>query len=198
MRRLLRWLVRYLHQCGDAAMELSKLTFLQAWQARGRLAENQGRSLWITLSGIVAGAIVVVQLFGAQAIGGGRLEDDAGLREALLFAYKQGARPALVERRARELAALGIEEPRQAGHIVEYANALVQARGLAREGGVSYPSGDIVAAIADALMLGGSREDILWIVEKAGERRASVLSRYFVLMRRGERSGSAAAMAMRE
>lgn len=173
---------------------------LEAWQERGRAAGGRGRSVWVSLSGIAAAAIVIVQLFGAQAITDVVAEGtDAGVRETILLAKREGARPALLDRKMRELAALKVNDARRENLMTAYANALVRARDLAREAGMTYVSDEVIAATADALVAGGTREDVRWILEKAEKgRAASAMSRYYILIRRGERSSAAAAMALRE
>ena len=171
----------------------------EAWKKRGRNSGGKNQSLLITLSGITAAAIVVVQLFGAQTIGSSDMPTgDAALREGLIHTYRQGARPALVNRRIREMNVLEPNQERRALAVRTYANALIRARKIAQNAGRTYPSNDLIGAIADALLAGGVEEDILVLMERGRGRETLVLSRYYVFVRRGERSRAAAVMALRE
>lgn len=171
-------------------------TLLDDWRERGRDA-SRSRSLWVSASGIIAGLVVLLHIFGG---GTGTVETlGPGARESVLLAEKQGARRDLIRNRLNEMEALGNTVSEQEERVTEYAYTLVQAKNLLQESGSAYPSDDAVASVADALVAGGSESDVNWILGRAdGAGRVRALSRYYVLLRRGTPSNTAAAMALNQ
>lgn len=106
-----------------------------------------------------------------------------------------GARRDLVEMRARELRIFPVSENQREDLLLHYANATIDAKKLAQQARNFVISDELLTAIADAIVIGGGSEDILQILTKTrGEARIIALSRFYVLMRRGETSPTAAAL----
>lgn len=179
-------LARSGHQKKNARSEF------MTWRERGQYARAYP-SWIISVSGLLAAGIVLLQLFDERPIARAENSEDG-----IVGAQHSAVRRRLLEERLREIRALNEDEEQRRRMFNNYVNAVAEAMVLARETGIRFVSDDLLTAIADAILAGGMPGDISRILASTkGDARVVALSHYYVLIRAGERPELAVNQALR-